>query len=140
MEQELPFEVPCIVNGEPVCFLTNILYIYAIYTQIKTGKLATQSLPHDHAHHLCTYHEADSTTVAKAIDGALAAKQDWESLPWNDRAAIFLKAADLVSGKYRYKLLAATILGQGKNVWQAEIDAAAEVKITSFFFFVMHVE
>ena len=48
-------------------------------------------------------------------------------MPWNDRAAIFLKAADLVSGKYRYKLLAATILGQGKNAWQAEIDAAAEV-------------
>jgi hypothetical protein len=48
-------------------------------------------------------------------------------MPWNDRAAIFLKAADLVSGKYRYKLLAATILGQGKNSWQAEIDAAAEV-------------
>ena len=49
-------------------------------------------------------------------------------MPWNDRAAIFLKAADLVSGKYRYKLLAATILGQGKNAWQAEIDAAAEVR------------
>ena len=48
-------------------------------------------------------------------------------MPWNDRAAIFLKAADLVSGKYRYKLMAATILGQGKNAWQAEIDAAAEV-------------
>ena len=48
-------------------------------------------------------------------------------MPWNDRAAIFLKAADLVSGKYRYKLLAATMLGQGKNAWQAEIDAAAEV-------------
>jgi 1-pyrroline-5-carboxylate dehydrogenase len=48
-------------------------------------------------------------------------------LPWNDRAAIFLKAADLISGKYRYQLLAATMLGQGKNAWQAEIDAAAEV-------------
>ena len=52
-------------------------------------------------------------------------------MPWNDRAAIFLKAADLVSGKYRYKLLAATILGQGKNAWQAEIDAAAEVRQTA---------
>jgi 1-pyrroline-5-carboxylate dehydrogenase len=84
-------------------------------------------LPHDHANHLCIYQEADEVTISKAIDGALAAKQEWESMPWNDRAAIFLKAADLVSGKYRYKLLAATILGQGKNVWQAEIDAAAEV-------------
>ncbi|KAG5642528.1 hypothetical protein DXG03_002601 [Asterophora parasitica] len=110
MEQQLPFEVPCIVNGK----------------EVRTGKIAKQPLPHDHARHLCTYHEADEATVASAIEGALAAKAEWESLPWNDRAAIFLKAADLVSGKYRYKLLAATILGQGKNAWQAEIDAAAE--------------
>ncbi|KAF7968016.1 hypothetical protein HWV62_32185 [Athelia sp. TMB] len=110
MEKELPFEVPCIVNGKPV----------------KTGKLAKQPMPADHANHLCSYHEADQATVAAAIDGALAAKAEWESMPWNDRAAIYLKAADLVSGKYRYKLLAATILGQGKNAWQAEIDAAAE--------------
>jgi len=88
-------------------------------------------MPHDHAKALCSYHEADEATVAKAIDGALAAKKNWESLPWNDRAAIFLKAADLVSSKYRYKLMAATILGQGKNVWQAEIDAAAEVRLIS---------
>ncbi|PBK67076.1 delta-1-pyrroline-5-carboxylate dehydrogenase [Armillaria solidipes] len=111
MQQELPFEVPCIINGKPV----------------KTGKLAKQPLPHDHANHLCTYHEADPATVASAIDGALAAKAEWESMPWADRAAIFLKAADLVSGKYRYKLIAATMLGQGKNPWQAEIDAAAEL-------------
>jgi len=96
--------------------------------QVKTGSLAKQPMPHDHARHLCTYHGADQATVAAAIDGALAAKAEWESMPWNDRAAIFLKAADLVSGKYRYKLLAATILGQGKNAWQAEIDAAAEVR------------
>ncbi|KIP06164.1 hypothetical protein PHLGIDRAFT_91221 [Phlebiopsis gigantea 11061_1 CR5-6] len=111
MEQQLPFEVPCVVNGKPV----------------KTGKLAKQPMPWDHANHLCTYHEADEATVAAAIDGALAAKADWETLPWSDRAAIFLKAADLVSGKYRYKILAATMLGQGKNAWQAEIDAAAEL-------------
>ena len=66
--------------------------------------------------------------MASAIEGALAAKKEWEALPWNDRAAIFLNAADLVSGKYRYKLMAATMLGQGKNAWQAEIDAAAEVR------------
>lgn len=111
MEKELPFEVPCIVNGK----------------EVKTGKLAKQPLPWDHANHLCTYHEADQATVASAIDGALAAKAEWEAMPWNDRAAIFLKAADLVSGKYRYKLMAATMLGQGKNAWQAEIDAAAEL-------------
>ncbi|KAI0089216.1 delta-1-pyrroline-5-carboxylate dehydrogenase [Irpex rosettiformis] len=111
LEQTLPLEVPCIVNGKP----------------IKTGKLAKQPLPHDHANHLATYHEADEATVKAAIDGALAAKADWEAMPWSDRAAIFLKAADLVSGKYRYKLMAATMLGQGKNAWQAEIDAAAEL-------------
>lgn len=82
--------------------------------------------------HLAAYHEADEATVQAAIDGALAAKADWETMPWNDRAAIFLKAADLVSGKYRYKLLAATMLGQGKNAWQAEIDAAAEVLRLNF--------
>ena len=86
-------------------------------------------MPHEHAKSLCEYYEADQATVAAAIDGALAAKAEWEALPWPDRAAIFLKAADLVSGKYRYKLMAATMLGQGKNAWQAEIDAAAEVSV-----------
>ncbi|KAH6902813.1 delta-1-pyrroline-5-carboxylate dehydrogenase [Coprinopsis sp. MPI-PUGE-AT-0042] len=117
MEQELPFEVPCVVNGE----------------EIKTSSLAYQPMPHDHAKNLCSYHQADEALVAKAIDGALAAKAEWESMPWNDRAAIFLKAADLVSLKYRYKLMAATVLGQGKNAWQAEIDAAAE--LADFFRF-----
>ncbi|GLB34232.1 putative delta-1-pyrroline-5-carboxylate dehydrogenase [Lyophyllum shimeji] len=111
MEQELPFEVPCIVNGKAV----------------KTGKIAKQPMPHDHARHLCAYHEADEATVAAAIEGALQAKAEWEAMPWSDRAAIFLKAADLVAGKYRYRLMAATVLGQGKNAWQAEIDAAAEL-------------
>lgn len=116
MEQH-PFEVPCIVNGR----------------EIRTGKLAKQPIPSDHARHLCSYHEADSATVAAAIEGALVAKAQWEAMPWNDRAAIFLRAAELVSGKYRYKLIAATMLGQGKNAWQAEIDAAAE--LTDFFRF-----
>ncbi|KAH9927273.1 delta-1-pyrroline-5-carboxylate dehydrogenase [Fomitopsis serialis] len=111
MEKELPFEVPCVVNGQPV----------------KTGKIAQQPIPHSYAKHLCSYHEADQATVAAAIDGAVAAKAEWEAMPWNDRAAIFLKAADLVSGKYRYQLIAASMLGQGKNAWQAEIDAAAEL-------------
>ncbi|KIJ57180.1 hypothetical protein M422DRAFT_23276 [Sphaerobolus stellatus SS14] len=117
MKQSLPFEVPIVINGK----------------HVKTGKTAKQIIPSDHAKHLCTYHEADEATVKAAIDGALAAKETWETMPWNDRAAIFLKAADLVSGKYRYKLLAATMLGQGKNAWQAEIDAAAE--LADFFRF-----
>ncbi|KAG9045818.1 1-pyrroline-5-carboxylate dehydrogenase [Tulasnella sp. UAMH 9824] len=111
MKKELPFEVPIVINGKPV----------------KTGKTAKQPIPSDHASHLCTYHEADEATVAEAIKGALAAKAEWEAMSWHDRASIFLKAADLISGKYRYKLMAATILGQGKNAWQAEIDAAAEL-------------
>lgn len=57
----------------------------------------------------------------------MAAKKSWETLPFADRAAVFLKAADLISGKYRYEIMAATMLGQGKNAWQAEIDAAAEL-------------
>lgn len=65
--------------------------------------------------------------MSQAIDAALAAKPLWESMPFADRAAIFLKAADLVAGKYRYEILAATMVGQGKNAWQAEIDAAAEL-------------
>ncbi|KAL7419796.1 1-pyrroline-5-carboxylate dehydrogenase [Cryptotrichosporon argae] len=111
MQKELPFEVPCVINGKAV----------------KTGDLQKQLLPHDHANHLCTYHAATPEVVASAIAGALAAKQVWEDLPWADKAAVFLKAADLVAGKYRYELMAATMLGQGKNAWQAEIDAAAEL-------------
>ena len=65
--------------------------------------------------------------MAESIDSALAAQQEWASLPFADRAAVFLKAAELVSTKYRYELMAATMLGQGKNAWQAEIDAAAEL-------------
>jgi 1-pyrroline-5-carboxylate dehydrogenase len=134
MEQALPFEVPCMVDGKPVrrpvlpTSRPSHAYIFPLHPQVKTGTLAHQPMPHDHARNLCSYHEADDATVAAAIDGALAARAEWEALPWNDRAAIFLKAADLVSGKYRYKLLAATMLGQGKNAWQAEIDAAAEVR------------
>lgn len=65
--------------------------------------------------------------VSEAITSALEAKQAWQDMPFNDRAAIFLRAAELVSGKYRFEIMAATMLGQGKNAWQAEIDAAAEL-------------
>ena len=76
---------------------------------------------------MARYHSATPEIIDSAIKSALKAKQEWESMPWNDRAAIFLKAADLLSGKWRYKVMAATMLGQGKNAWQAEIDAAAEL-------------
>lgn len=70
---------------------------------------------------------ANQEIIKNAIHSALKAKTGWESMPFADRAAIFLKAADLLSTKYRYKMLAATMIGQGKNAWQAEIDAAAEL-------------
>lgn len=73
------------------------------------------------------YSNANTAEVNKAIESALEAKPAWESMPFADRAAVFLKAADLVSTKYRYEIMASTMVGQGKNAWQAEIDAAAEL-------------
>jgi len=94
---------------------------------VKTAKIAEQRNPASHRTVVAKYHSATPEIVESAIKGALKAKAEWENMPWNDRAAIFLKAADLLSGKWRYKVIAATILGQGKNAWQAEIDAAAEL-------------
>jgi len=111
LRAQAPLDIPCVVNGE----------------EVRTGIVEKQVMPHDHKTVLCNYHNADEALVAKAIDGALAAKKNWANVPFNDRAAIFLKAADLASTKYRYKLMAATMLGQGKNAWQAEIDSAAEL-------------
>ena len=90
----------------------------------KTGKLA---MPSEHRHILATYHIAREEEVELAIKAALDAKCEWMTLAWMERAAIMLKAAELISKKYRYLLNAATMLGQGKNVHQAEIDAACEV-------------
>ncbi|RDW90648.1 uncharacterized protein DSM5745_02423 [Aspergillus mulundensis] len=86
-----------------------------------------QPLPAEHATTFTNYPVASKEQVSAAIESALKAKKDWENTPFVDRAAIFLKAAELVTGKYRYELIAATMLGQGKNIWQAEIDAAAEL-------------
>lgn len=83
-------------------------------------------MPSNHKHVLCKFHQANKEILQKAIDAAMAAKPVWEAMPWEDRAAIFLKAADLLAYKYRYQVNAATMLGQGKSVWQAEIDSAAE--------------
>lgn len=101
--------------------------------QIKTSQVSQQLNPSDHASSVASYHTATPADVSKAIDAALAAKPAWEALPFADRAAVFLKAADLISTKYRYDIMAATMLGQGKNAWQAEIDAAAE--LADFFRF-----
>ena len=95
--------------------------------EVRTGKTAHIRPPHDHQHILATYHEGNKTHVAAAIDAALAAKADWENLAWEQRASIFLKAADLLAGPYRAKANAATMLGQSKNAYQAEIDSACEL-------------
>ncbi len=95
--------------------------------EIRTGNLGTCVQPHKHAHVLANYHKGDKVHVTQAIDAALAAKKLWSELPWEHRAGIFLRAADLVSGPYRAKLNAATMLGQSKSVFQAEIDAACEL-------------
>lgn len=101
--------------------------------EIRTGKTAKSVMPHDHAHVLAEYHMAGETEVQQAIQAALEAKQEWESLSWIDRAGIFMKAAQLISTKYRYILNAATMLNMSKNVFQAEIDATCE--LADFFRF-----
>lgn len=95
--------------------------------EVRTGKLLDIRPPHDHQHLLAQFHEGDRSHVEAAIDAALTAKADWENLPWEQRAAIFLKAADLLAGPYRAKINAATMLGQSKNAFQAEIDSACEL-------------
>ncbi|RDL42252.1 Delta-1-pyrroline-5-carboxylate dehydrogenase 1 [Venustampulla echinocandica] len=110
-QKKAPLEVPLVIGGK----------------EIKTSTILTQQNPSNHSSTIASYSNASPSDVSAAIDAALAAKPAWESLPFSDRAAIFLKAADLVAGKYRYEIMAATMLGQGKNAWQAEIDSAAEL-------------
>lgn len=111
LQGRAPIEIPLVVSGK----------------SIKTSSILTQNNPSSHATTIAKYSNASTEDVNNAIEGALAAKPAWESLPFADRAAVFLKAADLISTKYRYEIMAATMLGQGKNAWQAEIDAAAEL-------------
>lgn len=95
--------------------------------EVRSNKTKTLHPPHDHQHTLGKYHQGDKSHVEQAIKAALAAKEAWQNLAWEQRAAIFLKAADLIAGPYRYKLNAATMLGQSKNAFQAEIDSACEI-------------
>ena len=104
-------EIPMVINGQDVT----------------TGNKKRLFPPHDIKHTLGYYHQGDATQVNEAIDAALEAKEKWAALSWQHRASIFLKAADLLSGPYRAKINAATILGQSKNAFQAEIDAACEL-------------
>ncbi|RYU93164.1 L-glutamate gamma-semialdehyde dehydrogenase [Emticicia agri] len=95
--------------------------------QIHTNNKIKLSPPHDHQHILGYASEGDASHVEKAIEAALAARPAWSALSWEQRASIFLKAADLLAGPYRAKMNAATMLGQSKNAYQAEIDSACEL-------------
>lgn len=104
-------EIPVIINGQPVF----------------TGDVRSVTCPHDHGHVLATCHMASEKEIREAADAALAAKADWEDMPWQERAAVFLKIAELLAVKYTHKINAATMLGQGKNAFQAEIDSTCEL-------------
>ncbi len=104
-------EVPMTIGGE----------------KIRTGKLVSIHPPHDIHHTLGHFHRGDATHVEMAINAALKAKEAWANLDWKHRASIFLRVAELIAGTYRYKLNAATMLGQSKSAHQAEIDSACEL-------------
>ena len=104
--------------------------------EIRTGNTKDINPPHDHQHLLGQFHEGDASHVTQAIDAALAARANWADMPWEHRASIFLKAAELLAGPYRARINAATMLGQSKNAYQAEIDAACE--LIDFFRFNVH--
>jgi 1-pyrroline-5-carboxylate dehydrogenase len=104
-------EIPLIIGGE----------------HVKTGDLGQCRMPHDHGHVLATYHKAGPEHVQQAIDAAMTARRQWAKMAWQDRAAVFLKAADLLAGPHRSLLNAATMLAQSKNAFQAEIDSACEL-------------
>jgi 1-pyrroline-5-carboxylate dehydrogenase len=95
--------------------------------EVRSGDTANISPPHDHKHSVGQYHRAAVKHVTKAMEAAMQARSAWASLAWEQRAAIFLKAAALISGPYRAKINAATMIAQSKNIHQAEIDAACEL-------------
>ena len=96
-------------------------------SEIRTGKKTAMRPPHEHSHVLGYFHEGDKKHVQQAIDAALKAKESWAALSWENRAGIFLKAADLIATKYRSYMNGTTMLGQSKNAYQAEIDSACEI-------------
>lgn len=110
-------EIPCVIGGR----------------NVRTGNTGLCVMPHDHRHVLGIYHKAGKAEIEAAIRAALAAKEHWSRLPWEARAAVFLKAADLLAGEFRSTLNAATMLGQSKTAFQAEIDSACE--LVDFFRF-----
>ncbi|MFT3793427.1 L-glutamate gamma-semialdehyde dehydrogenase [Flavobacterium sp.] len=140
------FHVPKAVNEPVKTYLPNSpekLAVKAAYTEmwnskidvplyigseeIRTGNTKNMTAPHDHQHVVGTYHLAEKQHVEKAIANALAAKDAWANMAWEQRAAIFLKAAELIAGPYRAKMNAATMIAQSKTIFQAEIDSACEL-------------
>ena len=101
--------------------------LYIGSEQIKTGNTKPMSPPHDHKHVVGHYHLAEKKHIEEAIENCLASRNAWANLTWEQRAAIFLKAADLIAGPYRAKINAATMMAQSKNIHQAEIDSACEL-------------
>lgn len=95
--------------------------------QVRTGNTQTMSAPHDHQHIVGTYHVAEKKHIESAIAAALEARKTWSQMPWEHRAAIFLKAAELIAGPYRARINAATMIAQSKTIFQAEIDASCEL-------------
>ncbi|MBK0401641.1 L-glutamate gamma-semialdehyde dehydrogenase [Adhaeribacter sp. BT258] len=95
--------------------------------EVRTDNKVAVAPPHDHKHVLGHFHQGEAEHVTQAINAALAAREEWANMPWQSRAAIFLKAAELLAGPFRAKMNAATMLGQSKNAYQAEIDAACEL-------------
>lgn len=119
-QEKQTVEIPCVIDGK----------------EIRTGDTFDRHAPHRHDLHLATVHAAGEEEVRKAIDASKRAKPDWEAMPWEERAAIFLRAAELFSTKRRDLINASTMLGQSKTVQQAEIDAACE--LIDFFRFNAH--
>ncbi len=101
--------------------------LYIGSEEIRTGNTRNMTAPHDHKHILGIYHLAEKSHIEKAIANALDAKTKWANMAWEQRAAIFLKAAELIAGPYRAKINTATMIAQSKNIFQAEIDASCEL-------------
>lgn len=101
--------------------------LYIGNQEIKTGNTINMTAPHDHQHIVGKYHRAEKQHIEQAITNALEAKHQWANMAWEQRAAIFLKAAELIAGPYRAKINAATMIAQSKTIFQAEIDASCEL-------------
>ncbi|MDR1054540.1 MAG: L-glutamate gamma-semialdehyde dehydrogenase [Prevotellaceae bacterium] len=110
-QSETQIEIPLIIGGK----------------EVRTGKMGKVVMPHKRQHVLATYHMLGETEVKMAIDAALDAKKEWERMSWVERASIMMRVAELISKKYRYLMNAATMLGQSKNPYQAEIDTPCEL-------------